>query len=94
MDYTDAQQYDPVSKVAQIKSKCDDNQHLKCVTDVVIPEVNYEMTGYFTCQYNDSSIGDKSDTIYVFVNGKYSLLDNSYSKSIVKHRSGISDCSL
>ncbi|CAG2106712.1 unnamed protein product, partial [Medioppia subpectinata] len=63
-------QYDPVVKVAQIRSKCDDNQHLKCVTDVVIPEVDYEMTGHFTCLYNDSTISERSDTIYVYVNGK------------------------
>ncbi|XP_054166017.1 vascular endothelial growth factor receptor 1-like [Oppia nitens] len=60
-------QYDPVSKVAQIRSKCDDNSvHNKCVTDVVISEVTYEMTGYFTCLYNEST--QLSDSIYVFVN--------------------------
>ena len=56
----------------QIKTLCDDKKIPKCTTDVVIPEVDFALTGYYTCHYEGTiqSPGVNSDSIYIYVNGK------------------------
>lgn len=82
-------QYENFETLANVSivEKCDEDVEdleqmiKKCQSDVIIEQVKYYMTGYFSCHYsNHTASGSKlnainnnmawMDRIYVFVNGR------------------------
>ena len=85
--FCSVQQYDHFERYdnTNITLDCDaDHKQLpgKCTSDLIIQDAKFDMTGYYSCQYNQTT-GDYhptyafagsvalSDTIYIFVNGKH-----------------------